>query len=140
MLPPEGISSDNISNAIQFSSVTQSCLTFCDPMNQSTPGLLVHYQLPGSTQIHVHRVNDAIQLSHPLSFPSPPAFNLSQHQGLFQRVRPAHHGGQSIGASASASVLPMNIKRLISFRIEWFGFLAVQGTLKSLLPHHSFCL
>ena len=68
----------------QFSSVTQSCPTVCDPMNRSMPGLLVHHQLPEFTQTHVHRVSDAIQPSHPLSSPSPPAFNLSQHQGLFK--------------------------------------------------------
>ena len=66
------------------SSVTQSCPTLCDPMNRSTPGLPVHHQLPEFTQIHVHRVRDAIQPSHPLSSPSPPAPNPSQHQSLFQ--------------------------------------------------------
>ena len=69
---------------VQFSSVAQSYLTLCDPMNRSMPGLSVHHQLPESTQTHVHRVSDAIQPSHPLSSPSPPALNLSQHQGLFQ--------------------------------------------------------
>ena len=68
----------------QFSSVAQSCLTLCDPMNRSTPGLPVHHQLPEFTQTHVHQVSDAIQPSHPLSSPSPPASNSSQHQGLFQ--------------------------------------------------------
>ena len=67
----------------QFSSVTQSCPTLCDLMDCSTPGFPVHHQLPELTQTHVHRVSDAIQPSHPLSSPSPPAFNLSQHQGLF---------------------------------------------------------
>ena len=71
-------------SSVQFSSVTQSCLTLCDPMNHSTPGLPVHHQLLEFTQTHVHRVGDAIQPSHPLSSPSPPALNLSQHQGLFQ--------------------------------------------------------
>ena len=74
----------------QFSSVTQSCPTLCNPMNHSTPGLPVHYQLPESTQTQVHRVGDAIQPSHPLSSPSPPALNLSQHQGLFQWVSSLH--------------------------------------------------
>ena len=74
----------------QFSSVAQSCLTLCDPMNRSTPGLPVHHQLPESTQTHVHRVGDAIQPSHPLLSPSPPAPNPSQHQGLFQRVNSLH--------------------------------------------------
>ena len=69
---------------IQLSSVTQSCLTLCDTMNCSTPGFPIHYQLPEFTQTHVHRVGDAIQPSHPLSSPSPPAPNPSQHQDLFQ--------------------------------------------------------
>ena len=73
----------------QFSSVAQSCPTLCDPMNCSMPGLPVHHQLPESTQTHVHRVGDAIQPSHPLSSPSP-AFNLSQHQGLFKWVSSLH--------------------------------------------------
>ena len=73
----------------QFNSVTQSCLTLCDPMNHSTTGLPVHHQLPGFTQTHVHRVGDAIQPSHPLSSPSPPAPNPSQHQSLF-RVNSSH--------------------------------------------------
>ena len=76
--------------SVQFSSVTQSCPTLCNPMNHSTPGLPVHHQLPESTQTHVHRVGDAIQLSHPLSSPSPPALNLSQHQSFFQWVNPLH--------------------------------------------------
>ena len=74
----------------QFSSVTQSCLTLCDPMSWSTPGLPVHHQLPEFTQTHVHWVSDAIQPSHLLSFPSPPALNPSQHQGLFQWVNSSH--------------------------------------------------
>ena len=69
---------------IQFSSVAQSCLTLCNPMNRSTPGLPVHHKLPEFTQTHAHRVGDAIQPTHPLSSPSPPAPNPSQHQGLFQ--------------------------------------------------------
>ena len=68
----------------QFSSVTQSCPALCDPMNHSTAGLPVHHQLPEFTQTHVHQVGDAIQPSHPLSSPSPPAPNPSKHQGLFQ--------------------------------------------------------
>ena len=71
-------------SSAQFSSVTQSCPTLCDPMNHSTPGLPVHHQLPKFTQTHVHQVRDAIQPSHPLSFPTPPAPNPSQHQSLFQ--------------------------------------------------------
>ena len=73
-----------------ISSVTQLCLTLCDPMDCSTPGLPVHHQLPEFTQTHVHWVSDAIQPSHPLSSPSPPTFNLSQHQGLFKWVGPSH--------------------------------------------------
>ena len=71
-------------SAIVLSSGAQSCATLCDPMNCSTPGLPVHHQLREFTQTHVHRVGDAIQPSHPLLFPSPPAPNPSQHQGLFQ--------------------------------------------------------
>ena len=71
-------------HSVQFSSVAQSCPTLCDPMNCSTPGFPVHHQLPEFTQTHIHRVGDAIQPSHPLSYPSPPAPNPSQHQGLFQ--------------------------------------------------------
>ena len=93
-------------------------------MGCSTPGLPVHHQLPEFTQTHVHRVGDAIQSSHPLSSPSP-AFNLSQHQGLFFTS-----GGQSVRASNEHS-------GLISFRMDWLDLLAVQGTLKSLLQHHS---
>ena len=76
--------------SVQFSSVTQSCPTLCDPMNHSTPGLPVHHQLLEFTQTHVHQVGDAIQPSHPLSPPSPPALNLSQHWSLFQRVSSLH--------------------------------------------------
>ena len=78
--------------SVQFSSVqfSQSCPTLCDPMNRSMPGLPVHHQLPQFTQTHAHRVDDAIQPSHPLLSPSPPAPNLSQHQGLFQWVSSSH--------------------------------------------------
>ena len=74
----------------QFSSVTQSCPTLCDPMDCSMPGFPVHHQLPELTQARVHRVSDAIQPPHPLLSPSPPAFNLSQHQGLFKWVSSLH--------------------------------------------------
>ena len=76
--------------SVQFTSVAQSCLTLCKPMNHSMSGLPVHHQLPESTQTHVLCVGDAIQPSHPLSSPSPPAVNLSQHQGLFQLVSSSH--------------------------------------------------
>ena len=79
-----------MSFSVQFSSVDQSCPTLCEPMNCSTPGLPVHHQLPEFTQTHVHRVSDAIQPSHPLSSPSPPALNPSQHQSLFQWVNSSH--------------------------------------------------
>ena len=75
---------------LQFSSVAQSCLTLFNPMNCSMPGLPVHHELPKFTQTHAHRVSDAIQTSHPLSSPSPPAPNPSQHQGLFQWVSSSH--------------------------------------------------
>ena len=92
--------------SVQFSSVAQSCLILCDPMNHSTPGLPVHHQLPESTQTLIHWVSDAIQTSHPLSFSScPQSFPAS---GCFQMSQLFTSGGQSIGVSASASVLPMN--------------------------------
>ena len=93
----------------QFSSVTQSCLTLCDLMDCSTPGFPVHHRLPELTQTHVHWVGDAIQPSHPLLSPSPPTFILSQHSGSFQMSQFFTSGGQSIGVSASASILLMNI-------------------------------
>ena len=74
----------DLNNSVQFSSVAQSCLTLCDPLNCSTPGLPVHHHLPEFTQTDVHQVGDAIQPSHPRSSPSPPALNPSQHQSLFQ--------------------------------------------------------
>ena len=76
--------------SVQFSSVAQSCLTPCNPMNHNTRGLPLHHQLAEFTQTHVHWVSDAIQPSHPLFSPSPPALNLSQHQGLFKWVRSSH--------------------------------------------------
>ena len=94
-------------HSVQFSSVALSCPTLCDPMNRSTPGLPVHHQLPESTQTHIHRVSDAIQPSHPLSSPFPPALNLSQHES-FQMSQLFALGGQSVGVSASTSVLPMS--------------------------------
>ena len=78
------------SPSVQFSSVSQSCPTLCNPMNRSMPGLPVHHQLPEFTQTHVHRVNDAIQPSYPQSSPSPPAPNPSQNQGLFEWVNSSH--------------------------------------------------
>ena len=120
----------------QFSSVTQSCPTLCDPMNCSTPGLPVHHQLPEFTQTHVHRVRDAIQRSHPLSSPSPPAPNPSQHQS-FSNESTLHMRWPKYW-SFSCSIIPSKeIPGLISFRIHWLDLLAVQGTLKSLLQCHS---
>ena len=122
--------------SVQFSSVTQSCLTLCDPMNHSKPGLPVHPQLLEFTQTHVHWVNDAIQPTHPLSSPSPPALNLSQHQGIFQWVSSLHQVAKVW--SFSFNISPSNEHPgLISFRMDWLDLLAVQGTLKSLLQHHS---
>ena len=91
----------------QFSSVAQSCLTLYDLMDCSTPGLPVHHQLPELTQAHVHRVGDAIQPSHPLSSPFPPAFNVSQHQGLFKSVSSSNQVAKVL-EFISTSVFPMN--------------------------------
>ena len=123
-------------SSVQFSSVTQSCLTLCDPMNCSTPGLPVHHQLLEPTQTHVHRVGDAIQPSHPLLSPSPPAPNPFQHQSLFQRVNSSHEWPKYW--SFRFSIIPSKeIPGLISFRMDWLDLPAVQGTLRSLLQHHS---
>ena len=104
---------------VQFSSVAQSCLTLCNLMDFSMPGFPVHHQLPEPTQTHIHWVSEAIQPSHPLSSPSTLAFNLSQHLGLFP-VSPFYTiGGQSIGVSASTSVLPMTIQDW--FPLGWTG-------------------
>ena len=96
--------------SVQFSSVTQSCLILSDPMDCNTSGLTVHHQFPELAQTHVHWVSDAIQPSHPLSSPSPPAFNLPQHQGLFQRVSSSHQVAKVLGVLASASVFPRIIQ------------------------------
>ena len=105
-------------------------------MDCCTPGLPVHHQLPEFTQIHVHWVSDAIQLSHPLSSPSPPTFNLSQHQ-VFSNESVLHITWPKYW-SFSFSISPSNENSgLISFRMDWLDLLAVKGTLKSLLQHHS---
>ena len=91
----------------QFSSVAQSCPTLCDPMDCSMPGLPVHWQLPEFTQTHVHWVGDAIQPSHPLLSPSPPTFNLSQHQGLFKWVSSLHQVAKILEFQLQ-HVLPVN--------------------------------
>ena len=108
----------------KFSSVTQSCPTLCDPMNRSTPGLPVHHQLPEFRLTSI-QVSDAIQPSHPLSFPSPPALNLCQYQGLFKKSQFFTSGGQSIGVLASASFLPMNIQDW--FPLGWTGWISLQS-------------
>ena len=122
--------------SVHFSSVAQSCPTLCDPMNRSTPGLPVHHQLPEFTQTHAYQVSDAIQPSHPLSSPSPPAPNPSQHQG-FSNESTLHMRWPKYW-SFSFSINPSNEHPgLISFRMDWLDLLAVQGTLKSLLQNHS---
>ena len=111
-----------------------SHVQLCNPMDCSTPGLPVHHQLPEFTQTHVHLVSDAIQPSH-LSSPFPPTFNLSQHQGLF-KCQFFTSGGQSIGVSASASVLPMNTQDWLLLGLTVWISLQSKG-LSSLLQHHS---
>ena len=116
--------------SVQFSSVSQSCLTLCNPMNRGTPGLPVHHQLPEFTLTQAHRVSDAIQPSHPLSSPSPPAPNPFQHQSfsneLTLRMRWPRYW------SFSFSIIPSKEHPgLISFRMDWLDLLAVQGTPES---------
>ena len=123
-------------SSMQFSSVTRLCPILRDPMNCSTPGLPVHHQLPEFTQTHVHRVGDAIQPSHPLPSPSPPALNHSPYQGLFQWVSSSHQVTKVLEFQLHISPSNEHLG-LISFRMDWLDLLAVQGTLKSLLQHHS---
>ena len=121
--------------SFQFSSVAQYYLTLCDPMNHSMPGLPVYHQLPESTKTHVHWVGDAIQPSHPLSYPSPPALNLSQHQDLFKWVSSSYQ---------VAKVLEFQLKHQ-SFQwtqdwspLGWTGWISLQSKgCSSLLQHHS---
>ena len=132
----EDISSDFLilTPGSQFTSVAQSCPTLCNPMDSSTPGLLIHHQLPEFTQTHVHGVSDAIQPSHPLSSPSPPAFRPASWSYPVRQF-----------FSSGAQVLEFQLQHqsfhehsgLISFRIHWLDLLAVQGTLKSLLQQNS---
>ena len=96
--------------SVQFSSVTQSCPILCNPMNCSTPGFPVHHQLPEAIQSHIHRLGDAIQPSHSLSSPSPPALNLSQHQGLFKWVGSLYQFS-SVAQSCPTLCDPMNRSR-----------------------------
>ena len=118
---------------VQFSLVTQLCLTLCDPMDCSMPGLPVHHLLPEFTQTHVHWVGDAIQPSHPLLPPSP-AFNLSQHQGLFKWVGSSHQVAEGLEFHLQHQSFQWT-PRTDLFRMDWLDLLAVQGTLKSLLQH-----
>ena len=105
-------------------------------MNCITPGFPVHHHLPELAQTHTHSVGDAIQPSHPLLSSSLPAFNLSLHQGLFQWVSSSHQVAKGLELQLQHLSF-QEYSGLISFRIDWFDLLAVQGTLKSLLQHHS---
>ena len=118
----------NLQTECSVGSVGQSCPTLCDPMNCSTPGLPVHHQLVEFTQTHVHWVGDAIKPFHPLSSPSPSAFNLLQHQGLFKWVSSLYQEAKYWSFSFNIS-LSNEYSRLISFRIYWLDLLAVHGTL-----------
>ena len=123
-------------SSVQFISVAQLCPTLCDPMNCSMPGLPIHHQLPEFTQTHVHRIDDAIQSSHPLSSllllpPIPTSIRVFSNESTLLRRWPKYW-------SFSFSISPSNEHPgLISFRMDWLDLLAVQGILKSLLQHHS---
>ena len=122
-------------SSVQFSSVAQSSPTLCNPMDCSIPGFPVHHQLLELTQTHIHWVGDAIQPSHPPSSHSPPAFNLSQHQGLLNES--VLHIRWPKYWSFSFNISPSNeYSGLISFRMDWLDLLAVQMTFKSLLQTH----
>ena len=124
------------SRSVQFNSVARSCPTLCDPMNRSTPGLPVHHHLPEVTQTYVHRVSDAIQpsiLCRPLLLlpPIPPSIIVSSSESTLHMRWPKYW-------SFSFSIIPFKeIPGLISLRMDWLDLLAVQGTVKSLLQHHS---
>ena len=121
--------------SLLYSHVVKSCPTLCDPMDCSTPGFPVLHYLLEFAQTHVHWVGDAIQWSGPLSSPSPPALNLSQHQGLFQWVGSVHRWPKYW--SFSFSITPPNeYSGSISFRTDWLDLLAIQEILKSLLQNH----
>ena len=122
--------------SVQFSSVAQLCLTLCNPMDCCTPGFPVYHHLPKLAQTHVSWVGDYIQPSHPLSSPSPPAFNLSQHQGFFKWVSSSHQVAKVLEFQLQHQSF-IWVFRTGFLRIDWFDLLAVQGTLKSLLQHHS---
>ena len=111
-------------SSVQYSSVAELGPTLCDPVNPSMPGLPVHHQLPEFTQTHVHGVRDAIQPSHPLLTPSPPTPNLSEHQS-FPMSQHFACGGQSVGVSASASVLSMNTQDWSP--LEWTSWISLQS-------------
>ena len=125
-----------VSKLLQFSSVAQSCPTLCNPMNRSTLGPPVYHQLPEFTQTHVHRVADAIQPSHPLSSPSPPAPNSSQHQSLFQWVNSSHEVAKVLEFQFLASFLPKNSQDW--YPLEWTGWISLQSKgLSRVFQHHS---
>ena len=113
------------SPSLWFSSVTQSCLTLGNPIDCRMPGFPAHHQLPELAQTHVHLVSQPIQPFHPLLSPSPPAFNLSQHQGLFQWVSYSHQVAKALQSQLSASVLPMNIQDW--FPLGWTGWISLQA-------------
>ena len=111
----------------QIRSVAQSCLTLCDPMNLSMPGLPVHHQLPEFTETHIHRVSDVIQPSHPLSAPSPPAPNPSQHQSLFQWVNSSHEVAKILEFQLVSLIF---LKRSLVFPILLFSSISLHWSLR----------
>ena len=122
-------------SSVQFSSVAQSCLTLCDPVDHTMPGFPVHHQIPEIARTHIHRVGDFIQPSHPQLSPSPaliiPSIRVFSEESVLRIRWPKYW-------SFSFSISPSNeYSGLISFWMDWFDLLAVQGTLKSILQHHS---
>ena len=124
------------SSSFCYCSVTKLCPALCNPMDCSTRGFPVLYYVQEFAQTRVHWVGDAIQPSHPLASPSPPALNLSQHQGIFKWVSSSHEVAKVLEFQLQHQSFQW-IFGLISFRIDWFDLLAVQGALKSLLQHHN---
>ena len=128
-------------HSVQFSSVAQSCPTLCDPMDCSVPGLPVHHQLLESAQTHVHRISDAIQPSHPLSSPSSPALDLSQHQDLFKWVSSSYQVAKTLEFQPQHQSFQWTP---VSFRMDWLDLLVVQKGLSRVFSNttvqkHQFC-
>ena len=126
---------DMLQKSLLLLFTAQSCLTLCDSMDRSTPGFSVLHYLPEFAQTHVHWVKDAIQPSHPLLLPFPPAFNLTQHQGIFQWIDSSNQVAKVLAHQLQYQSFQWTLSGFISLKIDWFDLLAAQGTFKGLWVH-----